>query len=185
MPSKVDAMSKSRKVMFVFIRLIGSISEKLGNAVSFLILSLLIIIPYEVIARYLFNRPTQWASDLSTLIAGTLAIVAGLWATYLNIHINFDIFYKRMSFKQKAIIDLITSPLLFILCGILAWKGAQAGWLSFKIRETTATVWAPPLYPIKILIPVVAVLMLIQGIAHFIRNLYRVIKGKDISGAEL
>jgi TRAP-type mannitol/chloroaromatic compound transport system permease small subunit len=52
-------------------------------------------------------------------------------------------------------------------------------WDSFKVLETEPTAFAPPVYPIKMMIPLGALLILLQGLAKFIRDFNLVISGKE------
>jgi TRAP-type mannitol/chloroaromatic compound transport system permease small subunit len=49
---------------------------------------------------------------------------------------------------------------------------------SVALRETTMTPWDPPIYPMKVAMAVALALLLMQGTARFIRNLYFLIAGK-------
>ena len=52
-------------------------------------------------------------------------------------------------------------------------------WSSLIVLETSGrTPWEPPLYPIKMTIPIAAFLLLLQGLAGFARNLATVVKGR-------
>ena len=58
---------------------------------------------------------------------------------------------------------------LFYL-GTLIWAGWIWAWDSMKLGETTGTPWNPPIWPVKLAIPVAAALVLLQGIANVIRD---------------
>jgi len=44
------------------------------------------------------------------------------------------------------------------------------------MREHTQTPWGPPYYPLKIVIPLSAFLLLLAGVAKFIRDFFRAYK---------
>jgi TRAP-type mannitol/chloroaromatic compound transport system permease small subunit len=52
-------------------------------------------------------------------------------------------------------------------------------WDSFKFRETDATVFAPPIYPLKMMIPLGALLLLLQGLVKYIADIKLAITGKE------
>jgi TRAP-type mannitol/chloroaromatic compound transport system permease small subunit len=54
--------------------------------------------------------------------------------------------------------------------GVLVWQGAWMGWNALMVKELSARAFRIPLYPFKLLIPVVAFLILLQGIALFIKG---------------
>ncbi len=161
-----------------FLRAIDLLNEKTGKGVSYLIIFLLMVIIYEIICRYIFNNPTIWAHETSQMIYGAYVILLGGYVLQRGGHVNVEILYGRFSSRQKAIIDLFTWLLFFYFCGLLFIKGSEMAWDSFKVRETEPTAFAPPVYPIKMTIPIGAFLLLLQGLAKFIRDLRLAFSGK-------
>jgi TRAP-type mannitol/chloroaromatic compound transport system permease small subunit len=155
---------------------IDLLSEWTGKASAFLVLVLSFLIGYEVVARYLFNRPTIWAHELSAMIFGTYIILGGAYLLSIRGHVNMDLIYDRLSPRKKAFLDIITFWFFAVFCIALVWKGGDTAWYSLKTGEHARTVWSPPLYPIKMVLPIGAFLLLLQGIAKFIRDVITLIK---------
>jgi TRAP-type mannitol/chloroaromatic compound transport system permease small subunit len=57
--------------------------------------------------------------------------------------------------------------------------GGRFAMNSLSFRETLSSAWAPPIYPIKFAIPVAAFLLLLQGLAKYIRDLHLAVTGKE------
>jgi len=163
-----------------FCRLIDRINEKAGKLISLLIIILVAVVLYEICARYLFNRPTIWAQEISQMIYGAYVILLGGYVLQRGGHVNVEILYGKFSPRTRAIIDLFTWLLFFFFCGLILVKGWDMAWDSFKIRETEPTSFAPPIYPIKMMIPLGALLILLQGLAKFLRSLAFAISGKEM-----
>ncbi len=149
---------------------IDILNERVGYFVSFLVLPMTLISVIEVILRYVFNRPTIWAWDTNMMLLGALTVMAGGYALLKEGHVAMDAFVSRMSLRGRAVTALVTSLLFFFGIGILAWQSGIAAWDSFLMREEVNSVWKPPLYPLKILWPIGVFLLLLQGVAGFIRN---------------
>ncbi|MEW6374905.1 MAG: TRAP transporter small permease subunit [Thermodesulfobacteriota bacterium] len=164
----------------IFLHIVDSISEWTGKMVSFLIIVITGVTIWEVILRYIFNAPTIWAFDAAYLIFGAYGVLGGAYTLYFKGHVNVDILYGRFPLRAKAIVDLATSIFFFLFCGLLLWKGGEMAWDSLKIMERGSSAWSPPVYPIKLTIPLGAFLLLLQGAAKFIRDLFKVIKGGGI-----
>jgi TRAP-type mannitol/chloroaromatic compound transport system permease small subunit len=162
-----------------FLKIIDQISEQSGKAISFLIIFLVGVILFEIFSRYLFNSPTIWAHEVSQMIYGAYVILLGAYVLKRGGHVNVEILYQRFQPRTRAIIDLFTWLLFFYFCGLLLWKGGGMAWESFLVRETEPTAFAPPVYPIKMTIPLGALLILLQGLARFIRDLTFVFTGKE------
>jgi len=149
---------------------IDILNERVGYVVSFLILPMTLISVIEVVLRYVFNRPTIWAWDTNMMLLGALTVMAGGYAFLKEGHVAMDAFVSRMSLRSRAVTALITSLLFFFGIGILAWQSGLAAWDSFLMREEVNSIWRPPLYPLKMLWPIGVLLLLLQGVAGFIRN---------------
>lgn len=162
-----------------FLHLIDLVSEWTGKFSAFLIVVLSLMIGYEVVARYIFNRPTTWSSEASAMVFGAYIIFGGAYTLYTRGHVNMDVIYQRLSKKQKAFIDVITFWFFALFCVVLVWKGGERSWYALKNLEHSGSLWNPPVYPIKLVLPVGAFLLLLQGIAKFIRDAATLVSGRD------
>lgn len=156
---------------------IDLLSEGVGKASAFLILALSLVIGYEVVLRYGFNRPTIWAHETSVMIFGAYFILGGAWILSTRGHVNMDLIYGRLSPRKKALIDIITFAFFALFCAVLVWYGGEAAWYTLKTWQHSETVWGPPIAPIKIVLPVGAGLLLLQGVAKFVRDAITLVKG--------
>lgn len=158
---------------------IDLLSEWIGKASAFLVLALSFVIGYEVVARYLFNRPTIWAHELSAMVFGAYIVLGGAYLLSAGRHVNMDLIYGIFSPRKRALIDIITFWFFAIFCVALVWKGGDTAWHSISIREQARTTWSPPLYPIRLVLPIGAFLLLLQGVAKFIRDAITLAKGGE------
>ena len=74
---------------------------------------------YEVLARYVFGSPTNWAHEAMYLMFGMQYLIAGAYAMMTESHVRVDIFYAPLSKPRKAWVDLLTSIFFFIFAGTL------------------------------------------------------------------
>jgi len=161
-----------------FFKTIDTINEYIGKAISFLILFLVGIIVYEVFVRYILNDPTIWAHEVAQMVYGAYIILLGGFLQQRKGHVNVELVTEHFSLRTRAVINCFTWLLFFAFCGVILWKGWDLAWDSFVYRETDSTVFAPPLYPIKMMIPLGALLLLLQGLIHYIGDLRLAITGK-------
>lgn len=161
------------------LHVIDIISLTTGKIVSFLVIAMVGVTVYEVVMRYVFGAPTIWAFEMNYLMFGAYAILGGAYTLYLKGHVNVDILYGRLSIRGKAISDLATFVFFLIFSGLLLWKVGELAWDSLMIRERLSSAWAPPVYPLKLIMFVGVVLLLLQGLAKFIRDLTIAITGGE------
>lgn len=150
--------------------LIDKLNDKVGKGIMFLIAALTLMVVFSVVMRYGLNLPTKWSFEAIGFVCGTYIILAGGYAILHHSHVNVDILYSRFSPRVKAIIDVITAVVFFLFAVVLVWQGGQYAWHSVELQQTTGSPWNPPVYPVKIMIPIGASLLLLQGIAKFIRD---------------
>ncbi|WP_207477872.1 TRAP transporter small permease subunit [Arenibaculum pallidiluteum] len=150
---------------------IDGINTWVGKAFAWCILLLTFAIGYEVFSRYLLGAPTTWAFDASYILYGTLFMMAGAYTLSRNGHVRGDFLYRKWSPRVQASLDLVLY-IVFFFPGILAL--IYAGWgffhLSWLMNERSSfSPDGPILWPFKGLIPLVGVLMLLQGLAEVTR----------------
>lgn len=150
----------------------------IGKAVSFIIYFVMIIIVYELLSRWLFNAPTEWVHEASTMLYGIFFILGGGYALIKSEHVRMDVFYSRFTNKGKAIMDIATFVLFLSYVGVLIWFGGKSAWHSLMIDEHSQTVWGPPIYPSKIILVIGAVLILIAGVTKLIRDILTLTSAK-------
>ena len=166
------------RVLNRVLHIIDRISEYSGKVLSFGLLPMILIIVLDVVLRYVFRAPTIWAGEAATLIFGVCWVMAGAYTLLQGAHVKMEVFYIRLSRKKQAILDLITAPCFFIFVGIVMWQTAKFALISLGNLEASPSLWAPPLYPVKLIIPIGALLLFLQGLAKFIRD-FSVAFGKE------
>ena len=164
------------------VRVIDTISEWSGWIFCWLILPLMLGTTYEVIARYAFNAPTIWAYDTSYMLYGSHFMLGAAYTLLKGGHIRTDIFYQNWSPRTQGLVDALLYLLLFFPGMIFFfWMGGQEGWHSLQIGERSdASPWRPIVYPLKLVIPVTALLILVQGISEFIKSAHLALRGRPL-----
>lgn len=168
------------RVFRIYIKAVGRINSAIGTFISFLPLAITVLSATEVLMRYVFERPTIWIWDLNIQLFAAMIMLGGGYTLLHKGHISVDFFTMNLSPRKKAVIDLLTSCLFFTSVIVLLIYGWQIGWESWVKRETMATLWGPPLYTMKMTIPVGAMLMLLQGLAKYLADFILLITGEEV-----
>jgi len=158
-----------RKSLLRFVGFVDAINEKV-KLVGFVMFIMVFIMTYEVIARYVFNAPTKWAWDVNNQLLCLSVVLAGGYALVERTHVRVDLIYSRWSDRRKAIVDLFVSffPLLFL--GFLLYATIGMAKQAVERFESAPTYFAPPIYPLKVLLVIGVFLFLLQVVADIIRN---------------
>ena len=151
--------------------LIDRVNDKVGSFASFGIPLLGFLVLYEVIMRYVFNHPTIWVHDTSQFLFGAAYMLGAGYTLLLRGHVNMDMLYARFSKRGKALVDAATGVLVLIFLCVLVWQSGEMAWESVIFDEhLTQSVFEPPLYPIKIVFFLGCILLLLQALAYWVRD---------------
>ncbi|MBA7641687.1 hypothetical protein ES703_49372 [subsurface metagenome] len=160
---------------------LDSISEWTGKVFSWVIVPLTLLVVFEVITRRGLHAPTIWSFEVIKQLYGLHFMIVAAYGLLYKAHVSVDFLYMRWAPKTQAIVDMVCYAIFFFaFVGIVLWKGiifAQASW---TFRETSFTIFHPPLYPIKTVVAVAAALLIIQGLSDFIKRLIFVTKGAKL-----
>ena len=154
-------------------RAIDRLSEWVGKGVAWLIPLLILELVYDTAARYLFNTATGWSYDLSYMLYGAIFMLGASHTLVRDGHVRIEVIYHRVSARTRALIDSL-GYLLFYLpaVGALLYFGSRFALQSWRMGETSGeSMWSPPIYPFKTIIPLAAALLLLQGTVNLIRCL--------------
>ena len=150
---------------------VDKFSTFVGQAFSWLIVSLTLLISWEVFSRYVMEHPHAWAFDVMIMMYGTLFMMAGAYTLSKNGHVRGDVLYGFFPPRLQAALDLILY-ILFFIPGVVAlvWAGYRYAGESWAINEhSNITADGPPIYPFKTVIPIAGAVLLLQGVVEIIR----------------
>jgi TRAP-type mannitol/chloroaromatic compound transport system permease small subunit len=147
-------------------------TRKEGEISSFLIYPLLAIVVYEVFMRYAFNAPTSWGFEATTFLYGLHYMFGMAYTDVYDGHVRVDIFTALTSQKIQALIKVITNLAFFmpVMIFMTLWSFKFA-YVSTKGLEVNSTSWAPPIWPLKIMMAICFLFLLLQGIANLIKEI--------------
>ncbi len=162
------------------IKAIDTISIWSGKIVGWLILPMVGSLVYEVFARYLFNAPTVWAYDMTYILYGSFFMLGAAYTLQRKGHIRTDMFYGAWSPRRQGLVDAVCYLLFFfpgmIVFLVVTWDFFA---VSFGRGERVVTSpWMPVVYPLKGAMFVATFLLILQGIAEFLRSCYAAAKGE-------
>ncbi len=159
---------------------IDKIAHWSGRIVSYLIYPMVGALAYEVFARYLFHAPTVWAYDMSYMFYGAIFMLGASYTLLNKGHIRTDMLYGRWPAKRQGKIDTVMYLALFFP-GMIFFliAGIDYAAYSWSIQERAMmSPWRPIIYPFKTVIPLTALMLLIQGISELLKSLYAWKKGE-------
>jgi TRAP-type mannitol/chloroaromatic compound transport system permease small subunit len=146
-----------------------------------------IAVTWEVVARHFFRAPTIWAFDVTYMLYGTHFMIGTAYTLMRVGHVRTDMLYANWSIRRQNWIDAVGYLFFFFPAMVLLFYfGWQEFHHSWSIGETSdASPWRPIVYPFKGVIPLTAALLLLQGIAEFLKSMYAIRTGREWAKREV
>ena len=166
---------------YKIIRGIDTFTEWTGTAVAWLIVPLTLAMFWEVFSRYELNEPTLWVYDMSYMLYAALFMLGAHFALKRGAHIRTDMLWEKFSDRTKGKIDFYAYVLMFYP-GMLLLFGASVddAWNAFVMAERSEqTNWRPLLWPLKSVVPLTALLLMVQGISEILKSWFAMRTGRS------
>ncbi len=158
--------------------MIDRLNRRLGEGLAWLYLLAVFVTAYEVVMRYLFNAPTDWAFELTILLCGIGYLLAGGFVTQKEAHIAITSLRQFAPPRLRHALALFANLVGLVAMAGLAWAAWRPGVRAVTIVERTGSAWNSPAPAIiKPLIFVAAVLVFLQLVANLLRLLHTGRKG--------
>ena len=120
----------------------------------------------------MFNSPTNWVHESTFLMFGMQYMVAGAYAYRGESHVRVDLLYTHLSARGKAVCDVIGSVFVLLFLAVMLWTGWTFASQAIDMREVSFTEWGIQYWPVKLMIPIGAILLILQAIARLIRDIH-------------
>ncbi len=156
------------------VRWIELLNLWVGRLTCLLVLPIIAVMVWEVVSRKLFLAPTDFSFEYSRMLAGAMFMLGAGYALMRGVHIRADFIYRNWSRKRQATVDAaLYLAFYFPAMLFFLWISAEytiKAWATWERSMDTAMM--APLAPARTAMPIAAFLLLLQGIAEFLRTLY-------------
>jgi len=156
------------------------VNSVIGNTLCWAALGMLLLQFVIVLLRYVFGYSFIFLDEGVLYFHAAIFMLGAGYTFLVNAHVRVDIFYAKVSERTQAKIDLfghvfLLAPALLVLIWF-SWPAVRGSW---AILEGPISVGGiPASFLLKSLIPAYCVLLLVQGVAAFLRDLQK-LKGAD------
>ncbi len=140
---------------------------------------------YGIIMRYIFNMPPTWGWQALLLLFYPMALLSGGYVLLINGHVRLDLIYNRWNPKSQTTSDVATFFAFALFAIILAKTSWDMAWSSALLGESYSSyAFNGPIWPEKVVLALSTILLILQGLAFFIRNIFFLLTKRQI-GKEL
>lgn len=137
---------------------------------------------YEVVMRYVFERPTLWVNEASLWLGGMVYLFSGLYAMQQRSHIRIFILYDIAPLKVRRFFDILSTLCIILFCLAVIYGGFGEAYAKLMRWEKFGTAWDPPIpATMKPLILITLSFVTIQAVSNLINDWNRPPEHLDIT----
>jgi TRAP-type mannitol/chloroaromatic compound transport system permease small subunit len=160
---------KLPRAVKAYVRYVDGVNRVVGRFAMYLIFVMIGILFYSTISKSFFD-PSLWTLEMAQFTMAAYYLLGGGYSMQTDSHVRMDLLYERWSDKTKAKVDAVTVLLLIFYLVFLLYGAISSTSYALQYGEESYSSWAPRMAPIKIVMSIGIVLMLLQAIAIFFKN---------------
>lgn len=159
------------KAVKIFVRSVDATNKVVGTFAMYLVFAMIALLLYEPISRTVFDKPLIWSMEVSQFTMAAYWLLGGGYSMMLKGHVRMDLLYGRWSRKKQATVDVFTGLFLIFYLVFLLIGAYSSIEYAVMYGQRNRTAWGPYMAPIKIIMGLGVLLMLLQAIATFFKDL--------------
>ena len=172
------------RFLLAFARAIDALNDRIGRAVSWLVLAAVLVSAGNALARYGLDRSSNaWLEIQWYLFSGVFLLAAG-WTLQRNAHVRIDVLSGRCSERVRAWIDVLGGLVFLMPMALLVLYFSWPMFVqSYTGHEISSDAGGLVRWPVKLLIPAGFMLLALQGISEVLKRIARLRGIADQSAA--
>ena len=163
-----------------YVKWVDYISTRFGRMAMYTIFLMIGTLLLGAVTRNILNIPLSWTVEMAQFTMTAYYILGGAYSMQLDSHVRMDLLYDRYSDKTKAKIDVWTNLFLvfYLVCLLVGSISSTIYAIEYDQRKFSQ--WNPSMVPIKLIMVFGIILMLLQTISTFFKDIAKS-RGMDIS----
>mgnify|MGYP001355044549 FL=1 len=158
-----------------YVNTIDFISLKTGRATMYLVFVMMFILILSFVTRNIINIPLIWIIEMAQFVMTGYYLLGGGYSMLTDDHVRMDLIYSKLKDKTKALLDSLTSVFLIFYLVVLLIGSISSLTYTLETNQRLFTAWAPYVWPIKSIMTFGILLMLLQSIAIFFKDIAKVL----------
>ena len=185
-----------------YVRIVDAINHRIGRIAMYGIFVMMAILLWSSISKTFF-QPTLWTLEMAQFAMVAYYMIGGPYSIQMGSNVRMDLFYGAGSPQKKAAVDAFTIFFLIFYLGVMLYGGLGSTayslgyWGSDPVAffaglltgdeeigrlERSPTAWRPYIWPIKAIMLAGIILMLLQAVSEFFKDIAR-LAGHEIPEA--
>lgn len=161
-----------------YVRVVDAINRRIGRLMMYGIFIIMGILMWSSVSKTFF-LPSLWTLEAAQFAMVGYYVLGGAYSIQLNANVRMDLFYGQWSPRTKAWFDAFTVFFLIFFLGVLLYGGYESTQYSWEYNQRSRTAWRPYLWPIKMVMCIGFIMMILQALSEFFKDVAR-IRGEEL-----
>ena len=153
-----------------YVRRVERLNWLIGRATIYMIFAMMGVLFYSSVSKTFFV-PALWTLEFAQFLMAAYFLLGGAYSIQLNGHVRMDLLYGSWSARTQNKWDAFTSLFLVGYLILLLYGSLSSTFYALEYGERSYSSWRPYMWPVKVTMTFGIVLMLLQAIAQFFKDL--------------
>lgn len=167
-------------ILHALVRYIDAFTDLSGRWLAWLSMGMAILTALIVLLRYGFNLGSITSQEAVIYMHGCLFMLGAAYTLKTDGHVRVDILYRNFSDRTRAWVNSLGGivfliPLCLFILGV-SWNYVVESWVIREVSPEPGGI--PAVFLLKSLLPLMALNLLLQGIAETVRNAITLVEGR-------
>ena len=140
----------------------------------YMVFVMMFVLVLSFVTRNIINIPLMWIIEMAQFIITGYYLLGGGYSMIMDDHVRMDLVYSKFSDRNKAKMDAFTSFFLVFYLITLLYGSISSLIYTIETNQKLFTAWAPYVWPIKTIMLIGILLMLLQSISMFFKDIAKV-----------
>ena len=160
------------------VRFIDAFNYRIGRIAMYLLFVMMGILLWSSFSKT-FLLPSLWTLEMAQFTLTAYYLLGGPYSMQMGEHVRMDLFYGSWSERPKAWVDAFTILFLMFYLAVLLYGGFESTSYALQYSERSPTAWRPYMSPIKIVMVFGILLMLLQALSAFFKDVAK-LRGEEL-----
>jgi TRAP-type mannitol/chloroaromatic compound transport system permease small subunit len=159
------------KIIVSYVRYVDYASTKFGRMAMYMIFIMIGTLLLGAVTRNILGIPLSWTVEMAQFTITAYYILGGPYSMQMDDHVRMDLIYGLYSDKTKAKIDVFTNIFLLVYLIVLLIGAISSTQYAIEYGKRKFSQWNPSMIPIKIIMTFGILLMILQTVSTFFKDL--------------
>jgi C4-dicarboxylate transporter, DctQ subunit len=155
-------------------RFFDRVVDFLAGTGAVLVICVMAIVCFEVIIRYVIQRPQVWVAEVSEYILVWMTFLGAVWILREGGHVRVDILVSQLSPRVQTYVEILGAIIGLLVSLVLFIFGAQVVWkLMLTLEADSKSQIGIPKAPLLAIIPLCSLPLLFQFLRDGLKGMRR------------